>query len=232
VLQASVGGWSGTGVTYRYQWLRDGVAIPGATVVSYRVSAADSGHQLSVEVVASDGTTSVSAVSQTVVALAIDVRGCTAPSGRLTPNAIGSVKLGMTRPAARRTVASTQPLNRYTDNLCLAGGYGIRVGYANAKMLGHGKLRRSLSSRIVFATTANPYYTLDGARPGMTVASVAKRLHLARPIKIGPNTWYVIPGTTANHVLKTRGGVIQEIGDLNRGLTRTRTQQTQLLRYF
>ena len=232
LLQASVGGWSGSSLTYHYQWLRDGVAIPGATSMSYRVSTNDSGHRLSVEVIASDGSTTVSAASQAVLALAIDVRGCSAPSGRLTANAIGPVRLGMTRAAARGLVKSTQPLNGYTDNLCLAGGYGIRVGYADHTMLGHGTLRRSLSSRIVFATTANPYYTFDGARPGMTVASVAKRLHLTRPIHIGPNTWYVIPDTSTNHVLKTRGGVIQEIGDLNRALTRTRGQQGRLLRYF
>jgi sugar lactone lactonase YvrE len=232
LLQANVGGWSGASLTYQYQWLRDGVAIPGATSIGYRVSTNDSGHQLSVEVIASDGTTTVSATSQAVLALAIDVRGCSAPTGRLTANAIGSVRLGMTRATARGLVKSTQPLNGYTDNLCLAGGYGIRVGYANHTMLGHGPLRRTLSSRIVFATTANPYYTLNGARPGMTVASVTKRLHLARPIHIGPNTWYVIPNSSTNHVLKTRGGVIQEIGDLNRALTRTRDQQGRLLRYF
>ena len=231
-MEASVGGWTGTDLTYRYQWLRDGVPIPGATGASYLITTADSGHDLSVRVVASDGTSSVTAVSATVLALKVDSRGCTAPSGRLTASAIGSVKLGMTRPEARRLVASTQRLNSYTDNLCLAGGYGIRVGYGNATMLGHGKLRRSLSSRIVFATTANPYYSLDGVRPGMTVASVTRRLHLGRPIHIGPNTWYVIPGTKANHVLKTRHGVIQEIGDLNRALTLTRDRQGRLLRLF
>ena len=231
-LQASVGGWTGSDLTYQFQWLRDGVAIPGATAATYQVTSADAGHKLSVQVIASDGTTSITAASQTVLALTTDARGCSSPSGRLTASAIGSVRLGMKRAAARRLVASTQPLNSYTDNLCLAGGYGIRVGYANPTMLGHGKLRGALRYGIVFATTANPYYTLGGARPGMTVASVAKRLHLARPMVIGPNTWYVIPGTTTNHVLKTRDGVIQEIGDLNRALTRTRDQQGRLLRLF
>ena len=232
VLEASVGGWTGTDLTYRYQWLRDGVAVPGAASATFLVTTADSGHQLSVQVVASDGTSSVTAVSATVLALKVDSRGCTAPSGRLTASAIGSIKLGMTRAAARRQVASTQSLNRYTDNLCLAGGYGIRVGYGNATMLGRGKLLRSLSSRIVFAVTANPYYSLGGVRPGMTVASVTQRLHLTRPIHIGPNTWYVIPGTRTNHVLKVRHGVIQEIGDLNRALTLTRDRQGRLLRLF
>jgi uncharacterized repeat protein (TIGR01451 family) len=233
ILEANVGGWSGSGVTYGYQWLRDGIAIPDATGADYRVRIADVRHRLSVEVVASDGTTSVDAASQTVAALAVDIGGCTAPSGRLGASAVGGVRLGMTRAAARRLVASTQRLNGYTDNLCLAGGYGIRVGYANATILGHGTPpRRSLSSRVVFATSANPYYALNGVRPGTPVATVAKRLHLTRAIHIGPNTWYVIPGTTTNHVLKTRAGVIQEVGVLNRALTRTRDQQGRLLRRF
>ena len=232
VVEASVGGWAGSGLTYRYQWLRDGVAIPGATSAAYLVTAADSGHSLSVQVIASDGTVDATAASQTVLALQVDIRGCTAPSGRLTARAIGTVRLGMTRAEARRLVASTQPLNSYTDNLCLAGGYGIRVGYGNATMLGHGELERSLSSRIVFATTANPYYALDGVRPGVTVASVARRLHLTRQIRIGPNVWYVIPGRRFNHVLKTRHGVVQEIGNLNRALTLTRGRQGRLLRLF
>jgi len=196
------------------------------------VTTADSGHELSVKVVASDGATSVAAVSDPVTALSIDVRGCTTPSGQLAARSVGDVRLGMTRVAARRLVASTQRPNGYTDNVCLAGGYGIRVGYGTRKTLGHETLWHSLRARIVFATTANPYYSLDGVSPGMNVASDAKCLHLSRALHIGANTWYVIRGTKANEVLKVRAGVIQEIGILNRSLTSTRAGQGLLLRFF
>lgn len=55
VLTASPGGWSPAGVTFAYQWLRDGSAIGGATSSKYRLGLDDVGHVLSVEVTAADG---------------------------------------------------------------------------------------------------------------------------------------------------------------------------------
>jgi hypothetical protein len=50
-LTADHGVWSGT-PTYKYQWLRNGSAISGATGTSYHVQAADGGQHLSVRVTA------------------------------------------------------------------------------------------------------------------------------------------------------------------------------------
>lgn len=52
-LVASPGRWDTDGLTYGYQWLRDGVAIPGARQASYVVRGGDVGHRLSVRVTAS-----------------------------------------------------------------------------------------------------------------------------------------------------------------------------------
>ena len=87
----------------------------------------------------------------------------------------------------RATITHPQPARRRIA--CAASILFTRVGYGNATTLRDGKLLRSLSPHVVFATTANPYYSLDGVRPGTRVASVVKRLHLGRPIRIGPNTW-------------------------------------------
>lgn len=43
-----------SGATLEYQWLRDGVAIPGATTPDYTVSSADEGHALQCQVTASN----------------------------------------------------------------------------------------------------------------------------------------------------------------------------------
>lgn len=63
LLTVSPGSWD-TGVTLSYQWLRDGVAIPGATATTYTVLADDVDRQISVMVSGSKlGYTNVSKVS-------------------------------------------------------------------------------------------------------------------------------------------------------------------------
>jgi hypothetical protein len=48
-LTVAVGNWSPV-PTFSYQWLRDGVAIPGATASTYVLTEADDGHTLSIQV--------------------------------------------------------------------------------------------------------------------------------------------------------------------------------------
>jgi hypothetical protein len=67
-LTANAGTWT-SGTTLAYQWLRDGVAISGATRSTYAVVAADRGHKLSVMVTGSkDGFETVSKTSAAVAA--------------------------------------------------------------------------------------------------------------------------------------------------------------------
>ncbi|QIG41786.1 hypothetical protein G5V58_02440 [Nocardioides anomalus] len=51
-LTADPGQWTPTPDSFTYQWLRDGVAIPGAEQASYTTTAADGGHVVSVAVTA------------------------------------------------------------------------------------------------------------------------------------------------------------------------------------
>ncbi|MCP2635867.1 glycoside hydrolase family 3 C-terminal domain-containing protein [Microbacterium sp. HD4P20] len=55
-LTADPGVWSEEGLTFSYQWLRDGEAIGGATHREYRVTGADRGHALTVRVTATPAT--------------------------------------------------------------------------------------------------------------------------------------------------------------------------------
>jgi alpha-tubulin suppressor-like RCC1 family protein len=65
-LEANVGDWD-SGVTFSYNWLRDGVEINGATKSKYMSIPSDVGHALSVRVIGSlDGYESTSLVSQPV----------------------------------------------------------------------------------------------------------------------------------------------------------------------
>lgn len=62
VLRADTGTWAdGEGVTYAHQWLRNGEPVPGATGETYRVTGADRGARLSVEVTATRATSAGSA---------------------------------------------------------------------------------------------------------------------------------------------------------------------------
>lgn len=63
-LTAANGTWTGAAtITYTRQWLRDGVAISGATATTYVVQAADQTHKLSVRVTATNSVGSASATS-------------------------------------------------------------------------------------------------------------------------------------------------------------------------
>lgn len=53
VLTADVGGWSTGGLTFAYQWFRDGGALTGATARTYTVQPGDAGHAITFQVTAS-----------------------------------------------------------------------------------------------------------------------------------------------------------------------------------
>lgn len=87
-LTASPGTWGPSPVTLKYQWLRDGAAISGATSKTYRLVSADAGHELSVRVAGlKSGYTGVTRTSATVEAK----WGFTAAP---TPTVSGSVAAG------------------------------------------------------------------------------------------------------------------------------------------
>jgi beta-xylosidase len=57
-LRATTGSWDQAGLTFTYQWLRDGIPVDGATRARLLLGAADVGHRMSVRVTASrDGLT-------------------------------------------------------------------------------------------------------------------------------------------------------------------------------
>jgi feruloyl esterase len=66
-LTATSGEWSGEGITYSYQWLRDGEPIRRATSAQYRVSAADQGASLTVQVTAANADGTATATSNAVI---------------------------------------------------------------------------------------------------------------------------------------------------------------------
>jgi sugar lactone lactonase YvrE len=228
-LSCSPGSWSGGAVRYSYQWKRDGTPIPGATGQTYAVTPADPTHTLTCTVTAYTaigGSAQSTSIGVVIPGLSL----CPKPAGRLSGATLGPVRLGLTRARARRLLPGFSRHGRNSDAFCLAGGQGILVGYSAARV--RGKHSGTKPGRIIVALTANPYYIVRGVKPGTRVSIAGRRLGLAKPIHIGRNSWYLIPHAKANWVLKTRDGVIQEIGIVDRQLTSTRADQARLLKFF
>ena len=67
-LSCTTGSWTGTPTpTFTYSWLRDGVAIPGATTDIYPVQALDQGNGLTCKITASNKSGIVAALSNTLI---------------------------------------------------------------------------------------------------------------------------------------------------------------------
>jgi hypothetical protein len=231
LLTCSNGTWTYPPATFAYKWNRDGRAIMGATRHTYTVQIADEGHLLSCTVTASGpGFPGLSATSSGILVAVKGTLHCPKPTGQLSGLALGPLKLGMTQATARHALRRFAVTNGF-DDFCLFGGWGIRVAYPTSKLLSHlsASERARVAGRVVIALTANPFYALNGVRPGMRVAAVARKLKVGKPLHIGLNDWYIAPGGVSNGVLKVRGGVIQEIGIVDKRLTKGRGAQGRLL---
>jgi hypothetical protein len=234
-LSCSTGTWSNSPTGFSYQWNRGGTPIAGAQTHSYTVQISDEAQSLSCTVTASNSAGHGS--PRTSASLLVAFNGtltCQKPSGRLSGLTLGPLGLGFTRAHAHRSLHRFVVSHNHFDDFCLYAGFGIRAGYPSAQLLRSlpAGQRARVSGKIVLALTANPYYALDGVRPGMGIAATATKLKVGKPFQIGLNTWYIAPGARANGVLKVRGGIIQELGLADKRFTRGPAGQRRFLASF
>ena len=147
-LTASQGTWTGTGLTFTYQWRRCDTAgaqcadISGATATTYTVVAADSGKTIRVEVTAKSttGETTVpSAQTAVVTTAASPATGC--------PTGTGPIDVDDLSPPARLQVDRQQ----ITPRVVTPGTRTIRIRFHVSACGG-----RSVEGALVYAT-AVPY---------------------------------------------------------------------------
>jgi trimeric autotransporter adhesin len=132
-LSASAGTWAGAQpLSFQYQWLRDGVAIPGATSNTYYFTGADWGHRLNVEVTATNGNGQVSATSFPYYR----VLHPSAPINIEPPQISGGPTVGGTLTASPGSWAGTEPLTYsyqwLRDGVAIPGATGATYVISSA----------------------------------------------------------------------------------------------------
>jgi hypothetical protein len=232
-LTCSAGSWTGNPVI-TYQWYRNGTLLAGVIGSTYKVGTIDEGSTFTCVVVATnaEGTSTASTGSKKIPVPF--VKRCPAATGKMTGTSIGQLDLGMTRTHARFVYRRHSNRGKqYQDFFCLTP-MGVRAGYATPKLLKtlSGHERKSLNDKVVWASTSNPFYELDGVRAGESIVTAATTLGTSKPFHIGKNYWYLARKHGFTAVLKVRGVVVEELGIADNALTKTRKAQSALMHSF
>jgi NHL repeat len=234
-LSCLTGSWTNSPPTYAYAWSRDGTPLAGATGRTYTVQTLDQGSTLTCTVTASNAAGAGSPAISVSVTVPVPFQpGCPRATGRLAGHTLGLITLGMTRQQAHLAYSQSSTRgNRYKDFFCLTP-IGVRVGYTSAKLLRtlDASQRHRMQDRVVLALTANPYYSMDGVRPGARLSAARQRLARGNLFHIGLNWWYLAFHGSSTAVLKIRHGIVQEIGMADRQLTKDRHAQFAFITSF
>jgi hypothetical protein len=235
VLSCGTGSWTGGPTSFAYRWSRNGTPIAGAISARYTVRSIDEGSGLTCTVTATNVAGTGPAASSATVRVAVPhVPRCPRATGAAAGKALGLVKLGDTRAQAEHAYSrSSNRGTSFEEFFCLTP-IGIRVGYASPKLLATlpAKTRKSYTRRVIWISTANPFYAIHGVRPGASVTAAAAALKLGKVFVIGLNDWYLAPDGAVTAVLKARAGIVQEIGIADTQLTQSRAAQRTLLISF
>lgn len=236
-LTCAPGAWTNDPTGYTYRWYRNGTPIDGATSPTYTLQSGDEGLTVTCAVTAYNLGGAGSTIASGGVHVAVpSVPGCPAATGSLNGITLGKVKLGMTRKQARAAYTSSSTHgSKYRDFFCLTP-IGVRVGYASPLLTKTMTRRRrhAYADHVVWASTSNARYAIDGIRAGATISSAhAKLPRLSKkPLHVGKNFWYLARLSKSTAVLKVRHGIVEEIGIADRRLTKTRRQQAMFMRTF
>jgi hypothetical protein len=229
-LTCDPGTWTGA-PTFTFEWLRDGVPIPGATGSTYALTPDDVGRQITCRVTGTNVAGSDQATSPPVSPASkpagpsgpgpggsnpiISPAGCLNTDGTLTGTQLGPAKLGR-KLAEQRAIF--QGANKQTranlDRYCAEGGGNFRIGYPTPRLNRtiSKSLARKVKNRVVIVLTSSRRFSLRGIEVGDTTAEARRKLSGERAFKIGSNTWYVAKRGKARLLVKTKNGRVGEVG--------------------
>ena len=233
-LTCSTGSWTNDPTSYAYHWYRNGTLLAGFTTSTHTLGTLDEGTTLKCVVTANNAGGQASAQSNAVKIRIPKVPQCPGATGSMTGTTIGQIALGMTRARARYVYRHHSNRGKqYQDFFCLTP-IGVRVGYASPILLDSlpKHERATYQDRVLWASTSNPYYSLDGIRPGESIQTASQVLGTEPPFHIGLNYWYLARKASYTAVLKVRGTVVQELGIADNALTKTRKAENVLMHSF
>lgn len=158
-LTATDGAWNTAGVTIARQWLRDGVAVPGATGATYRLGAEDVGHRLAVRVIAAKS--GLPPGTATSVASAVVGRASSVTTLKAAPQAVRAGR----RVTVRVQVASPTTAVSGPVRLRLDGKVVRRVRSTGATVVVKVRVRGRGAHRLVAQYAGSPGVAPSTSRP-------------------------------------------------------------------
>jgi hypothetical protein len=223
--------WTNNPSSFTYEWERDGTPLVDAAGSTYVVQTLDEGTTLTCVVTAKGGAPATSAGVAVPVPV---VARCPAATGIVSGQSLGPLRLGVTRAKARKALPrSSSRGTAYEEFFCLTP-IGVRVGFTSPTLLRtlHKSQRRRLAGRVVWISSSNPRYAIDGVRPGATLTAAQSALPHGTLLTVGRNDWYLAPAGRVTSVLKVRRELVEEVGIADPSLTRTRRARQVLMRSF
>ncbi|MEN0072532.1 MAG: glycoside hydrolase family 95-like protein, partial [Propionicimonas sp.] len=200
-LKATSGSWSVSGLTFAYQWLRNGAAIAGATKASYKVVSADAGKDLSVRVTASvagraDGTATSAAV-----------RAGKALTKTPTPTISGTAKVGKTLTAKAGSWAPSKVTLKYQ---WLRDGAPIAKATKSTYKLAKADAGRKVSVRVTGSKSG--YASVARTSKVKAIAKVKATLKLSVPSSVARGRQATVKVSVSAAVGNPTGSVRVTVG--------------------
>lgn len=162
-LSASAGTWDVTGATAKYQWLRNGVAISGATAAKYKLTSADVAKKISVKVTATKATYK----NGSAISAAVTVAKADAPKATKAPSITGTAKFNSTLKVKAGTWNVSGVKYKYQ---WLRNGKTIK----NATKSSYKLTSADVAKKITVKVTATKANYKNGTKTSKATAKVAK----------------------------------------------------------
>ncbi|MGC3955507.1 MAG: choice-of-anchor M domain-containing protein [Propionicimonas sp.] len=195
-LTAKPGTWTVAGLTFGYQWLRDGAAISGATKTTYQVASADAGKNLQVRATASKtGLPSGTATSAAV-------KAGKALTKTPTPTVSGTAKVGKTLKVKAGSWAPSKVTLAYQ---WLRDGAPIARATKPSYKLTKADAGRKISVRVTGSKSG--YVSVAKTSKAKSVAKVKATVKLSVPSKVAKGKQATVKLTVSGAVVYPTGKV-------------------------